>query len=351
MTGLSVYGLRASLAGDWPEVLDQLLLDFAWFRAEPGGPPDVEVEVERRPPDFGAFGPLEASFVTPRNVVYQQGGLTVIDYFGRALSVLDRARGKLTIQGEDEHLVHEAAYLFLLSRIGEHLDRIGLPRLHALGLATPGGAVAVMLPSGGGKSTLALRAIEADGVGLLSEDSPLMDRQGRLHPFPLRIGVNEASADGLPADKLRRLERMEFHPKLALEVEAFADRIVAEPQPRRPPGGRAGARWGPTAGSSSCRAEPPSDTLLREAVVGVGLYQGMEFVLQRGAVDTLRQARPAAVRSAACAAAASPRAGLAPHAGARPRRQLARAGAAPRSLAVVTAPASDAAQLDPASRR
>ena len=301
MSGLDVYGLRASLAGDWPEVLDQLLLDFAWFRAEPGGSAEVEVEVQRRPPDFDAFGPLEASFVTPRNVVYEQGGLTVIDYFGRALSVLDRARGRLTIQGEDEHLVHEAGYLFLLSRIGEHLDRIGLPRLHALGLATPGGAVAVMLPSGGGKSTLALRAIEAEGIGLLSEDSPLMDRQGRLHPFPLRIGVNEVSAEGLPADKLRRLQRMEFHPKLALEVEAFADRIVAEPQPV------AHLVVGRRSLGTEGRLEPlprraAAGTLLREAVVGVGLYQGMEFVLQRGAVDTLRQARPAAVRSAACAA-------------------------------------------------
>ncbi len=302
MSGLDVYGLRASLAGDWPEVLDQLLLDFAWFRAEvAAGAEDVRSRCSAAPPDFDAFGPLEASFVTPRNVVYEKGGLTVIDYFGRALSVLDREQGLLTIQGEDEHLVHEAGYLFLLSRVGEHLDRIGLPRLHALGLAAPDGAVAVMLPSGGGKSTLALRAIEADGVGLLSEDSPLMDRHGRLHPFPLRIGVNEVSAQGLPADKLRRLERMEFHPKLALEVEAFADRIEAEPQPV------AHVVVGRRSLGRTARLEPlprraAAGTLLREAVVGVGLYQGMEFVLQRGVVDTLRQARPAAVRSARCTA-------------------------------------------------
>ena len=42
--------------------------------------------------------------------------------------------------------------------------------------------------------------------------------------------------------------------------------------------------------------------LLREAVVGVGLYQGMEFVLQRGPIDVLAQARPALVRAACCAA-------------------------------------------------
>ena len=52
-----------------------------------------------------------------------------------------------------------------------------------------------MLPSGGGKSTLALRALQEPGIGLISEDSPLLDRRGRLHPFPLRIGVNETDAD------------------------------------------------------------------------------------------------------------------------------------------------------------
>ena len=48
--------------------------------------------------------------------------------------------------------MHEAGYQFLLSRIGEHLDRIGLSACTRSGLAAPGGAVAVMLPSGGGKS-------------------------------------------------------------------------------------------------------------------------------------------------------------------------------------------------------
>jgi hypothetical protein len=43
--------------------------------------------------------------------------------------------------------------------------------------------------------------------------------------------------------------------------------------------------------------------MLREAVVGVGLYQGMEFVLQRGLRDVPNQARPALTRAACCAAA------------------------------------------------
>ena len=258
--------------------------------------------MERRPPDFDALGPLEASFVTPRNVVYADGHRQVVDYFGKALCVVDRRAGTATIQGEEAHLVHEAAYLYLLSRVGEHLDRRGLTRLHALALSGAQGGVAVMLPSGGGKSTLAVRALRDEAVTILSEDTPLLDRRGVLHPFPLRIGVNATDAETLPEDGVRRIERMEFHPKLVLDLEAFADRIETEPRPLRhivvgpPLAGQDGARW------SRSAARVAAGAMFREAVVGVGVYQGMEFVLQRGMRDVAGKAGIAASRAACCAA-------------------------------------------------
>jgi hypothetical protein len=42
--------------------------------------------------------------------------------------------------------------------------------------------------------------------------------------------------------------------------------------------------------------------MFREAVVGVGVYQGMEFVLQRGMRDVAGKAGIAASRAACCAA-------------------------------------------------
>ena len=303
MSCLDVHGLRVRVGGDWPEVVENLLLDFVWFEQEDDirVPVDVTVEIERRAPDFDRFGELQASFVTPRNVVYDCGGLTVVDYFGKAVSVLDRERDRLTVQGENEHLVHEAAYHYLLSRFGEHLESKGLTRLHALALVGADGAVAVMLPSGGGKSTLALRALQEDGIRLLSEDSPLLDRRGALHPFPLRIGINASDADRLPAGKVRRLERMEFHPKLALDLEAFADRI--EPSAQRLRHLVIGRRTlGREARLERVRRLSAVGPLVREAVVGVGIYQGMEFILQRGMRDVLGKLDIALTRSACCAA-------------------------------------------------
>lgn len=298
-----VQGLRIEVNGAWTEVIDAVSADFAWFAAgdRSGVAPDVSVEIVQGAPDFDSLGDVTASFVTPRNVVYQTAEKTIVDYFGKAVSVLDRASGVLTISGETAHLVHEAAYQFLLSRIGEHLDRIGLVRLHGLGLSAPGGAVVVMLPSGGGKSTLALMALEDENVRILAEDTPLLDRSGTIHPFPLRIGINATDAERLPPGSVRRIERMEFHPKLALDLDAFRDRIDPAPRPLRHIviGRRS---LGTTATLEPMPRRAATGPLFREAVVGVGVYQGMEFVLQHGMRDVLGKAGTAARRSRCCAA-------------------------------------------------
>lgn len=288
--------------GDWPEIVEGLRLDFAWFEAPLAEEATIEVVVERRAPDFDAFGDIPATFVTPRNVIFQQDARTIIDYFGRAVSVLDRGTGRLTVHGEDAPLVHEAAYHYLVSRVGEYFDAAGKPRLHALALTGHRGAVAIMLPSGGGKSTLALRALQDESVKLLSEDSPLLDARGRLHPFPLRIGINATDAEKLPPGQVRRIERMEFHPKYALELDAFAHRIESRSQPlRHLVVGRRTLGRGAKLESIPRRAVV--GTLFREAVVGVGLYQGMEFVLQHGARDVVGMGGVATARALHCLSA------------------------------------------------
>jgi hypothetical protein len=298
---LAVHGLRVSLTSSWHDVLDSVAADFAWFEAPPAGRADVRIVIERGSPDFDRLGDTTASFVTPRNIVYQAGPLTVVDYFGKAVSVLDRSTGVLTVTGDEAHLVHEAAYQYLLSRLGEHLDRVGLIRLHALALSGASGAVAVMLPSGGGKSTLALRALQDDGARILAEDTPLLDRHGDVHPFPLRIGINATDAERLPPGSVRRIERMEFHPKLALDLDAFRDRVEATPRPL------AHLVVGVRSLGRIATLEPlPRRTavgpLFREAVVGVGVYQGMEFVLQHGLRDVAGKAGTAAMRARCCGA-------------------------------------------------
>jgi hypothetical protein len=242
------------------------------------------------------------AFVTTRNVVFQHGTQTIVDYSGRVLAVYDRERDHFLVDGEDEQLVHEAAYLFLLSRVGRHIDDSRLMRIHALGLGGGQGAVLVLLPSGGGKTTLALRALREPGIKLISEDTPLLDRHGMVHPFPLRIGVNESDAHLLPDGEVRRIERLEYGPKLLVGLKAFNDSVPHGPQPLRHV--VVGRRWlSGDASLTPLRRRALIGPLLRDGVVGLGVAQMIEYVLRKGPADLLGQGGVAASRALCCARA------------------------------------------------
>jgi hypothetical protein len=159
----NVYGFRFSIRSAASEAVEGLQQDFAFFRSlDPDEGLTLELLVED-PPREGL--PLtDASVYTPRNVVYRNGSNRYIDYHGRALGIQDEASGNLKLYSRDTNLLYEAAYLYLLSRIGEHLDRQGLHRIHALGVAVQGRAVLVLLPMGGGKSTLGLHLLNHPAV-------------------------------------------------------------------------------------------------------------------------------------------------------------------------------------------
>jgi hypothetical protein len=290
---LDVHGLTISITG-WAEVVESVRLDYAWFASDDDTPARVQVEALQGAPDLDAFAATTASYLTPQGAVYRTATETIVDHHSRAVSIIDASGDRLRLQGIDDQAVHDAAYYFVLGRIGEHLDRRGLVRLHGLGLAGAQGGVAVLLPVGGGKTTLALQALRLGRAQLLSEDSPLLDRGGRLYPFPLRIAVRTHE----PPPDSRRLVRG----KVAVEVESFADRIAADPTPlHHLVVGRSSLGRAP-------RLEPRSKRaailpLLREGAVGVGVYQGLGYAHQRGAREFSAKLAVAARRAAICAAA------------------------------------------------
>ena len=222
-----VHGLQVAASGDWPEVVEALDRDLAWF--PPGtGTPDVSVRYARRAPDRSDHpASLEAVRITQRSAEYRDGSRSIVD-FGRALSVDDGA-GSLTVEGLHGWTAWRAGHVFLLNRIDAHLRTLDLVRLNGLGLAGRDGGVLVLLPSGGGKTTLALSAIEA-GAGLLSEERPLLDAGGRMHPFPLPLLVRPTSPEAadLPREHVRSLPGIDPSPA-SLEVSAFRDAVPADP--------------------------------------------------------------------------------------------------------------------------
>lgn len=300
---LNVHGVIARVECADAEIAARLADDFSQFHSTgPAAAPAVELALIREEPRYEGLPPIRASIHTPRNVCYDAGDLTYIDYFGKALAVYQRSRQRVEVRSTRPQLLHEIGYLTLLSRLSERLERRGLHRVHALAVAKSGRSAIVLLPSTGGKTTLALHFLQSgDGWRLVSEDSPLVDRRGRLYPMPLRLGVMADEPPPFPPQFVTYFERMEFGPKYLVSLRAFPGSI--ETQVTVPAWVFIGRR---TLGKG-CRISPVSRragfrALTSDMIVGLGLYQGLEFLLRRSTLDLLAHTRLVAGRTRAAIA-------------------------------------------------
>jgi hypothetical protein len=295
---LSVHGVGVRIRSDRPAILGAAEHDFSFFAA-PIEDADFEIECLWQAPDYDGLPTMTSSMATPRNICYRGADATYMDYRGRALSVYRPDESRCTIFTDDEDLAHEIVYLTLLSRLSDLLGRRGMHRIHALGLETAGRGVIIAMPSGGGKTTLALNLLgDADGhVRLISEDSPLIRRDGMLLPFPLRIGVAPGTVPPeVDPAMTRHIRRMEYDAKVTIDIRCFPDRVC--PEPVSPVALLVGERsTGKEARVTRISRASAIRHHLMNSVVGVGLYQGMEFVMHRGIRGLLSHAGVAASRA------------------------------------------------------
>ena len=240
----------------------------------------------------------DACVYTPRNVVYRSNGKRYIDYHGRALGIQDEATGNLKLYSRDPNLLYEAAYLYLLSSAGEYLDGLGLHRIHALGVSIDSRAVLVLLPMGGGKSTLGLHLLNHPSVQLLSDDSPFIDRAGRVHAYPLRLGLLPGSEKTIPVEHRRIIQRMEFGAKHLVNYSYFQSRVSESAEPGL-------VLIGARTLSHECRIEEIGTmaglrACVPNCIVGLGLFQGLEFVLSSSAWELAKKASLGLSRTRNC---------------------------------------------------
>jgi hypothetical protein len=284
------YGLVVRLTSDHDEIVREVSRDFAWFIVPPTHPPGKQrmaIDVRFEEPSYKGLPAVPASVMTPRNVSFRDGDVSYVDYFGRALAIVNAKAGTCKVYGADFDLVREVCYLFLLSTVGQHLDTIGLHRIHAMGVNYRGNGVLLLLPSGGGKSTMTMELLRRRDFTLLSEDTPLIDRKGRMHPFPLRLGIRDAEKSQVPEDQRRTLNRMEFDPKTFVDVSFYEDRISEAVTPKILLVGK--RNLGTPSTITPLARREALGALVKYLVVGLGVYQGLEFLLERGIGDMVGQ--------------------------------------------------------------
>jgi hypothetical protein len=290
------YGLTIQVRSALRALAHEVQRDFKYFEVPSGiHSAKVYVEMHLTDPPYADFPSVGASFSTPRNICFKSGKTSFIDYFGEGLAVFDRLKNQCLIYGKEKDLVHEITYLFILSTVGRHLDHIGLHRVHALGVSHHNQGLLILLPSGGGKSTLALELLSHPDFMLLGEDTPLVDRRGRIFPFPLRLGIKPGKECGIPAKYLRTVKRMEFDPKTLIDIDYFAGRIGHPVEPGLILVGE--RNLGDISEIRPVSRFQASKALVKYMIVGLGIYQGLEFLLERSVLEAFGKLGIAASRT------------------------------------------------------
>jgi len=286
-----VYGfqftVRADAATDAIAGIDN---DFAHFRtAQPLPAAAMEIRLSLSEPPYADVPHKAATVYTPRNIAFSEGQRTYLDYSGHSLAIYDRAQPSFRVYSLNHDVLYEAVYLFLLSRIGEYLDERRLHRIHAMALSYRGRAVLAILPMGGGKSTLVSELLNDPAYEFLSDDSPFIAADGSLRAFPLRLGFLPGGEGSVPPEQLRTINRMEFGPKLLVNYSYFAHRVRPSAEPGIVLLGRRSL-------SSDCQIETAGwreshHSMLADCAIGLGLFQGLEFVMRSSPSELASKAR------------------------------------------------------------
>jgi hypothetical protein len=154
------------------------------------------------------------------------------------------------------------------------------------------------LPEKGGKTTLTLQLLKINDLKLISEDSPLLSREGKILPFPLRIGILPGGESDIPSEYQRSVKFKRVGIKVLIDIDYFKDRIsnIAEPGiiliGERVLGCKSEIK---AAGKLKALNE-----LIKNSVVGLGLAQGLEYILGRDLRLVLANSRLAYSRFINC---------------------------------------------------
>jgi len=278
------YGLRLRLLSDDASVVEGIRREFSYFETA-AVTPGVKIEVFDTDPPYDSLPDLKAAIYTPRNACFRGKDGTFIDYSGEALEIYDHKTRNCRIYSRNPDRRREISYLSILSIVGQYLDSRHIHRLHALGISRNGRAVLILMPKGGGKTTLALQLLQSEQVKLISEDSPLITRRGEILPFPLRIGVRPGTEIDIPAQYLQKVTQWDGDTKVLVDIGYFADRISPPCKPGVILLGR--RSLGSESGIERAGRFAATKAFFNNAVVGLGIFEGAEYVLQRSAWELL----------------------------------------------------------------
>ena len=206
---------------------DKIKKDFHFFLQNPSDKYDIKIEsklLQNIP--WHLISEMKSSRQSQNSITYDKGKTRYNDYYGKLLSIYDYHLDEGKLYAKDIEKLHEISYLLILSRSGKKMDNRGLHKLHAFGVICNKTAILGMMPGKGGKTTHLLEFLKDPHCNLISDDTPVITRFGNIHPFALRIGVEEL-AESFPIDPkyLYFIKREYFGVKKLLSLEGISNKV------------------------------------------------------------------------------------------------------------------------------
>lgn len=300
---LSIYGVTATVSCFDPQMLDWFCFDFRYFTvAALKETADIVLTVKMQKPPIAEMPPMDEIMHTRHFACFELGNKRYINYRNRALLVFDYKDDTGILYCADREFGYEKLYLTILSRVGEKLDRIGIHRVHALGITYKQSASLFLISEGGGKSTIGLSLLACDQIKLLSEDTPLVSNKGQLLPFPFRLGIcgGNGTSD-IPASFKREIINHNGTKKTLIESDYFSKQIGGQDIQTKY---LFCGKWttnltGRIIKTSRLHA---FSYLVRDCIFGLGLPQVIELFLTSGMKNVFQKAGIAWSRTMACLA-------------------------------------------------
>lgn len=225
---LNFHGIGVRLESENSNLIENIRRDFSFF-SNNGPKADIKIEAIFQIPDFNTI-PYSIPFIRTRDALcYESNGIKYINYLDKALSIYNLKDETCRITCNEPHLLHEITYLTILSRIGEKLDLRAIHRVHALGFTYKDNGVLCLSSMSGGKTTLGMGLLNNPYVKLISDDTPLVNKELMLLPFPIRIGINPCDMQDIPSKFCREIIRKRFGRKVLIDIEYFYPKVVSDP--------------------------------------------------------------------------------------------------------------------------
>lgn len=287
---INIHGFVVECRHPEPALLEASLRHFKSFLTyEKTSEPAATLLISSSEPEYQNLPRCRMAFSTPRNVVYRDGSRKIIDYSGRGLIIEDKKNSTYQLTSTDPELLREMCHLTVLSLWGQDCDRRGRLRIHAMAVSAADTAIVIMMPAGGGKSTLLHGALKDKSFGIIAEDIALIDSQGTLLPVPSPIGLSSCEEpEKYPDDYLWIEQRTEFGPKYRLDADYFSEQI--ERRSFQKIVFMTGNRFlNGTPEITKAGLMLKLKSISREIVFGIGVYQGFEYVVNHTPWEVLKQ--------------------------------------------------------------